>query len=302
MIDFSKKYNRLFAIGCSFTHYRGWPTWAAALSTELNIPLYNLGHSGASNKYIQSQLFLLDNKYKLTSDDLVITQWTSHARLSVLGDSFYSDSMQWEHWGPINDLLGIFTKEREQAIAEIIKYQTYNTMLLDSLIAIKSSILYQNTLPCDCVNLQMEDVAHEKMLMEDVANEKTLKISGRLMPSFVSLLYPGYTNYTDVLANLTEIHTNDKLPLHSKYRKRNLFLKAKKSNTLYDMHPLPTEHVAYLENIFDHSFSNTVKQLAKEDEQKWINTPADQPKAVHVNRDNTYYKLESLQQVVSLPG
>ena len=90
MIDFSKKYNRLFVIGCSFTNYHNWPTWAAALSVELDVPLYNLGHSGASNKYIQSQLFLLDSKYNLTSEDLVITQWSMHSRYSVLGDSIFN--------------------------------------------------------------------------------------------------------------------------------------------------------------------------------------------------------------------
>jgi len=289
MIDFSKKYNRLFAIGCSFTQCNNWPTWAAVISTELNIPLYNLGHSGASNKYIQSQLFLLDNKYNLTSEDLVITQWTMPARLSVLGDSFYSDSTQWQHWGSLTDHNVEVSNDREQAVGEITKHQTYNTLLLDSLIAIKSSILYQNTLPCDCVNLQMENVSEEKMF----------KIAGKLMPSFVSVLFPGYNSYADVLENITEIHTGDELPLHSKYRKRNLFLKAKANKALYDLHPLPTEHVAYLENILNYSFSNTVKQLAKEDEQKWFSTPY----TGHVkNRDNTYYKLESLQQVVSLPG
>jgi len=289
MIDFAKKYNRLFAIGCSFTQCNNWPTWAAALSAELDIPLYNLGHSGASNKYIQSQLFLLDNKYKLTADDLVITQWTMPARLSVLGDSFYSDSMQWHHWGSLTDHNVAVSDNRKQSVDEITKHQTYNTLLLDSLIAIKSSIVYQNTLQCSCINLQMESVTQEKML----------KIAGKLMPSFVSVLFPGYNSYADVLENLTEIHTGDELPLHSKYRKRNLFLTATANKGLYDLHPLPTEHIAYLENIFDHSFSDTVKQLAKEDEKKWFSTPY----TGHVkNRDNTYYKLESLQQTVSLPG
>ena len=103
MINFSKKYNRLFAIGCSFTNYNNWPTWASVLSQELNIPLYNLGHSGASNKYIQNQLFLLDETYKLTQDDLVITQWTGHNRLSVLGDSFWSESDEWKHYGDVTE-------------------------------------------------------------------------------------------------------------------------------------------------------------------------------------------------------
>ena len=164
MIDFSRKYNRLFAIGCSFTSYNNWPTWAAALSQELDIPLYNLGHSGASNKYIQNQLFLLDNEYNLTSDDIVVTQWSMHSRLSIMGDSFYSNSKEWKHWGDITDNNVKFSQGVQQSIDEITKHQTYNTLLLESQVAIKSSIIYQNTLPCTCINLQIEPIAEEEKM------------------------------------------------------------------------------------------------------------------------------------------
>lgn len=288
MIDFSRKYNRLFAIGCSFTSYNNWPTWAAALSQELNIPLYNLGHSGASNKYIQNQLFLLDNEYNLTSDDIVVTQWSMHSRLSMMGDSFYSNSKEWKHWGNITDNHVKFSQGVQQSIDEITKHQTYNTLLLESQVAIKSSIIYQNTLSCTCINLQIEPIAEE---------EKMIKIYGKIMPSFVNVLFPGYNRYADVIEDCLEIQDN--LKLHSKYRKRELLLKATKNKQKYDVHPLPTEHIAYLENIFKHTFSEQVKEFANDDEKKWFNNP---DSAVAKDRDNTYYKLESLQKKLSLPG
>jgi hypothetical protein len=288
MIDFSRKYNRLFAIGCSFTSYNNWPTWAAALSQELDIPLYNLGHSGASNKYIQNQLFLLDNEYNLTSDDIVVTQWSMHSRLSMLGDSFYSNSKEWKHWGNITDNHVKFSQGVQQSIDEITKHQTYSTLLLESQVAIKSSIIYQNTLPCTCINLQIEPIAEE---------EKMIKIYGKIMPSFVNVLFPGYNRYADVIEDCLEIQDN--LKLHSKYRKRELLLKATKNKQKYDVHPLPTEHIVYLENIFEHTFSEQVKEFANDDEKKWFNNP---DSAVAKDRDNTYYKLESLQKKLSLPG
>jgi hypothetical protein len=288
MIDFSRKYNRLFAIGCSFTSYNNWPTWAAALSQELDIPLYNLGHSGASNKYIQNQLFLLDNEYNLTSDDIVVTQWSMHSRLSMMGDSFYSNSKEWKHWGNITDNHVKFSQGVQQSIDEITKHQTYNTLLLESQVAIKSSIIYQNTLPCTCINLQIEPIAEE---------EKMIKIYGKIMPSFVNVLFPGYNRYADVIEDCLEIQDN--LKLHSKYRKRELLLKATKNKQKYDVHPLPTEHIVYLENIFEHTFSEQVKEFANDDEKKWFNNP---DSAVAKGRDNTYYKLESLQKKLSLPG
>ena len=237
MIDFSRKYNRLFAIGCSFTSYNNWPTWAAALSVELGVPLYNLGHSAASNKYIQSQLFLLDDAYKLTEDDIVITQWSMHSRVSVLGDSFYSNSHEWKHCGDLtSNRIEDSQKIQSSFAIQIDEWQTYNTLLLESQIAIKSSIVYQNTLPCTCINLQIQPMLEE---------EKMVSIRGKIMPSFVNILFPGYDTYADVLDDRFEIHSKDS-GLYSKYRKRNLLRNAIKDKEKYDVHPLPTEHITYL--------------------------------------------------------
>ena len=290
MIDFSRKYNRLFAIGCSFTSYNNWPTWAAALSVELGVPLYNLGHSAASNKYIQSQLFLLDDAYKLTEDDIVITQWSMHSRVSVLGDSFYSNSHEWKHCGDLtSNRIEDSQKIQSSFAIQIDEWQTYNTLLLESQIAIKSSIVYQNTLPCTCINLQIQPMLEE---------EKMVSIRGKIMPSFVKILFPGYDTYADVLDDRFEIHSKDS-GLYSKYRKRNLLRNAIKDKEKYDVHPLPTEHITYLEKIFEHQFSNQVKEYANQDEEKWFKNP---DVANVIDRDNTYYKLEQLQQKSSLPG
>lgn len=290
MIDFSRKYDRLFAIGCSFTSYNNWPTWAAALSVELGVPLYNLGHSAASNKYIQNQLFLLDDAYKLTEDDIVITQWSMHSRVSVLGDSFYSNSHEWKHCGDLtSNRIEDSQKIQSSFAIQIDEWQTYNTLLLESQIAIKSSIVYQNTLPCTCINLQIQPMLEE---------EKMVSIRGKIMPSFVNILFPGYDTYADVLDDRFEIHSKDS-DLYSKYRKRNLLRNAIKDKEKYDVHPLPTEHITYLEKIFEHQFSNQVKEYANQDEEKWFKNP---DVANVIDRDNTYYKLEQLQQKSSLPG
>lgn len=289
MIDFSKKYNRLFAIGCSFTNYNNWPTWASVLSQELNIPLYNLGHSGASNKYIQNQLFLLDETYKLTQDDLVITQWTGHNRLSVLGDSFWSESDEWKHYGDVTEKWkghGRATTDFKKSVMEGIQsFQTQRTLELESVIAIESSLLYQDTLKCTCINLQMFPISDKITL-----------------PSFLSVLYPTSNSYGDVLENFVKIHTESEpeiTAMYSKYRTRELLLKSKYKVHTYDIHPLPTEHVVYLEKVFNCTFSNYTKDLAKADEKKWFSNPDSR---IVKDRDNTFYGLEQLQKIVSLPG
>lgn len=69
---------RLFTFGCSFTEY-GWPTWADLLST--NYDYYeNWGMRGLGNRAIAERLAECHTRNKLTPDDTVIIQWSSHLR------------------------------------------------------------------------------------------------------------------------------------------------------------------------------------------------------------------------------
>ena len=54
-----------------------------------------------------------------------------------------------------------------------------------------------------------------------------------------------------------------------------------------------------LEKVFNCTFSNYTKDLAKADEKKWFSNP---DSSIVKDRDNTYYGLEKLQKIVSLPG
>jgi len=75
------KYDRIFAIGCSFTCYR-WPTWADVLvrGNGLDDKFINLGRAGAGNQFISYTISLANLKYKFTERDLVMVMFTGYTR------------------------------------------------------------------------------------------------------------------------------------------------------------------------------------------------------------------------------
>lgn len=75
--------SRYFAFGCSYTNYC-WPTYADYLGTCYD-EYYNLGASGAGNRYIFLKLLNLVNNQDLLShdlgkDDLITIQWSGLPR------------------------------------------------------------------------------------------------------------------------------------------------------------------------------------------------------------------------------
>lgn len=72
---------RLFTFGCSFTNYC-WPTWADILATQYNQYQFseNWGRAGGGNQYIFNSVVECITRNKLSSDDHVIVMWTSANR------------------------------------------------------------------------------------------------------------------------------------------------------------------------------------------------------------------------------
>tara|TARA_R110002153_G_scaffold268551_1_gene433395 strand:+ start:1895 stop:2668 length:774 start_codon:yes stop_codon:yes gene_type:complete len=78
-------YKRIFTFGCSFTSFI-WTTWSDIIGDDLNIPVFNWGISGLGNVGIFHRMLECDLKYKFTSDDLIIVNWTSWGREDRVGD------------------------------------------------------------------------------------------------------------------------------------------------------------------------------------------------------------------------
>lgn len=75
-----KKYDRIFAFGCSFTNYY-WPTWADIIAHENPTADYNnRAMPGAGNSFILAHLSQAIRYYNIGPNDLVTVMWSTFYR------------------------------------------------------------------------------------------------------------------------------------------------------------------------------------------------------------------------------
>lgn len=126
-------YDRLFTIGCSFTHWC-WPTWADIIAKEYeHLEYHNYGQPGCGNSYILTMLSQLDRSYKFNEKDLVLIMFSSWHRISTY--NCYRGDIDLQN-AIINDT----------SLAEVEK-STYNWQSGTDLIA--QQLLENTTTNCD---------------------------------------------------------------------------------------------------------------------------------------------------------
>lgn len=136
MISDFKKYNRVFAFGCSFTRYI-YPTYADMIAQECtNAKFYNLGQSGAGNTLIAYRLVEANQRFKFNSNDLIVVMWTTVFR----EDRFVNN--KWQCFGNVynNDYY-------DEAF--IKKYTDPNGYMIQSCATMTLGNNYVKNLPCD---------------------------------------------------------------------------------------------------------------------------------------------------------
>lgn len=85
-----KKYNRIFAFGCSFTNYR-WPTWADIIAHENPQADYNnRAMPGAGNNFIAAHISQAIRYFNIGKDDLVTVMWSTFYRHDSYRDMRWS--------------------------------------------------------------------------------------------------------------------------------------------------------------------------------------------------------------------
>ena len=70
--------NRLFAFGCSFTNYY-WQTWVDSIADQFD-EVQNWGMAGGGNQSISIRLTQCHKSQNITKDDTVLIMWTNIAR------------------------------------------------------------------------------------------------------------------------------------------------------------------------------------------------------------------------------
>jgi len=227
---------RIFTFGCSFTDYI-WGTWANILGHEFKkSEFYNYGKSGAGNSYIANMVTQVDNFYKFKKDDLVLISWTNISR----EDRFLESRNGWLTPGNIytqNEYDSTFVKK--WANDTHFALRDYSTIsLVDQYLANKTQ--YHFLSMCN-ISTTIDQWAEEKA-ESNISNLShnyghCLK---KISPSFYETLWNN---------NLQNKWESDWNIVHKYFS---------------DGHPLPMEHLAYLQKTFDYEFnSKTISSVKK---------------------------------------
>ena len=204
--------SRLFAFGCSFTHYT-WSTWADILAVHYD-EYQNWGQSGGGNQFIFNSVMEADQRHKFGPGDTVIVCWTN-----IMREDRYTTG--WQAHGNITTCT--FYDD-----AYVRKYVTERGSLIRDLAYIKSTqsflqnisgVKYEFLSMCPLVYPDQYNPYHS--MSEPDIQELYSSVLNNIKPSY----------YETVLAE----DRNNGWKLHN-------------WNTgLKDPHPTPVEHLDYLD-------------------------------------------------------
>jgi hypothetical protein len=236
---------RFFAFGCSFTQYH-WPTWADCIGKEYGI-YENWGNCGSGNHYIFNSVFECNQRNRFTENDTVIVQWTNSLREDrylILSDQFKFNNWPEANWRNRNGWINpgnlhtqnfydndfvfkyVVGSERGFLIRDLAYMQAVKS-LLDN---VGCSYKFLSMTPL----MQLNQFTNETFNCKDVINlyENVLSI---IQPSFFEVLF--------------DCNWNSRRPIHK----------------IQDNHPLPTEHLEYIDLIMpEFSINEGVRSYCQE--------------------------------------
>lgn len=151
-----KKYQRVFAFGCSFTNYR-WPTWADLLSLECKYATYhNFARAGLGNTAIFCRLVEANKRFNFTNSDLILLMWSSFCR---------EDRWLSGRWFPRGNVYNSdYPKEFVKNFTDPVGYLIRDHALINGANA------YLNNLNCDKLILRSTPFLHTEKEFEDDNN------------------------------------------------------------------------------------------------------------------------------------
>ena len=245
----SRPARRLFTFGCSFTNYM-WPTWANIVASELAIPFWNYGEGGAGKQYIFNMIMQADALHKFTEDDAIMICWSSVTREDRCING------EWQLYGNIfnNPVTAVDGKSR-WANTPWVRAQKFlagwgdpDGFLVRDLAFVKAAVELINVRGCQLTQLSMmgfelEDSQGETIPINDMLEMTYSTYTKQIKPSFYQVLWD------NDLGNKQRIN---QIRAGKQYR---------------DMHPWPSEHMNYIEQVLDYQFSDRVRQDVEDAQQ-----------------------------------
>jgi len=236
----TRKPKRLFAFGCSFSHYFWGGMWPEIVAYDLDIPYYNFGRSACGNQYMACVLMQADNFYKFNSDDLVIVQWTNVCR---------EDRYAWGTWQCTGNIFGSNLYDDKF----IRKWADPEGYLLRDLTSIQLVDTFLTSKECQYHFLSMVNIASTPDQFSD-----DIKVFDNITGIFSNTLAKIHKSFYEIL-------WDDKISIKEN---RDIQLIG---NKFFDGHPHPAETLEYLQKTFtEHLFNARTIQSTREIHQTWI--------------------------------
>lgn len=206
--------SRLFTFGCSFTQYN-WITWADILGNLFD-EYHNYGVCGAGNMYMFNRFIHNIETHKINKDDTVMIMWTNVTR----EDRFING--QWTRCG------NLFTSQDFYTRDFIEKYVDIRGCYERDIPIIHATRLILDSIGCKYVMMSMVDITNSDQYS---VNDKIEDIK-ELYKRFESTLQLIKPSVHKVIFN----YDYESRPIIG-YNKRP------------DSHPLPLEHLEYIEKV-----------------------------------------------------
>lgn len=235
---------RIFAFGCSLTQYF-YPTWADILIThyeeENTATGMNWGKSGAGNQYINTRIWEANAVHKFTKDDIILIQWSNMFR-----EDRYHEDNGWYCPGGFGDrnaknnkefTLNGFEYEDEQQWADQLH------CVMRDCAAISSTLIALRSLGCTVVTTGFRP--WDEWMPKEPFEKETL-LSYQNIGTIIDV-YKDVIDYdVDPILTALGFETTEQFfktrpmtipKLGDKY----------KDHYLPEIHPLPEEHLSYVE-------------------------------------------------------
>lgn len=261
-----KPVKRLFTFGCSFTRYH-WTTWPEIIATDLEIPFYNYGKSGAGNQYIVNCIMQADAEHHFSSDDLIIVSWTNVCR----EDRWKNGS--WHTPGNIFNQ-NIYPKQ-------LLEWTDPVGVLLRDLASIKSVNGFLESKKCQYHFLSMCDI------VEQLDQGSQVCVSDRYLDTYKKICDMFSAEIKSILPSFYKTLWQNNIHLFKFEPEKKLL-----GNYFNDGHPIPLEHFIFLKKTFNgHLFKDNTIAKINDAQTNFINLV--QQLSSKYNRQFTVYELSN---------
>lgn len=270
-------HRRFFAFGCSFTNYY-WPTWATIIGRDVS-EYYNYGQMAAGNTFIFHQLVEAHVRHKFGPGDLVMVMWSIPLR-----EDRYVD-----RWHLLKSLP---TAHGSRGLADPEYYRRYCSeygSLLRDLTTITSSLGMLQSTGCEYHFMSMQPFTY---LNHSGANRE----------------YNFLDSPDDNINTLTEFFKDTlnqikpsiyQLIFNYKWQSQVRVVKPDGSAVYTDWHPLPDQHLAYLDQVFP---ANGISEQARAYTHEYTQRILDHQPYRHSLTASEYVQLYDLKgQLISWP-